>query len=214
MNSIIATEHEAAGLAAGRVTLLVRPVPLDMIHDWDENGPWTMDHFGDYHRTTEYSPWQPGNTYAVREKCAIGFCDSYDLAIDYHADGKRGVFETDTPAKVQACAGWINDNPRSAAQMPLWAARTRVEVVNVACVRLQDVTEEQAIASGVRSTRLLGGTCTVWSVETYPTPDIWDTALLAFKSYWDRKHSIDPFVRNDWVWLISVKSASTGVEIL
>lgn len=81
--------------------------------------------------------------------------------------------------------------------MPRWASRLTLEIIKVRVDRLQDISEEDAIAEGV---------------DAIPVGVVKRHATLCrrddFAQLWDiihgKKH---PFKSNPWVWVIEFKKA-------
>ncbi len=74
--------------------------------------------------------------------------------------------------------------------MPAWAARYFIQITDVRAERLQEITEEDAIAEGCPSA--LVTLATVPMVEWY-------------KHLWDSINPKYPWSSNPWVWVISFK---------
>jgi len=87
-----------------------------------------------------YSPWQKGMTLWVRETWAdnIKGCPN---GITYRADHYDP--QGDGPANP---IKW-----KPSIYMPRWASRITLEIVNVRVEQVQDISEEDAIAEGVRT---------------------------------------------------------------
>jgi len=97
---------------------------------------------------------------------------------------------------------------RSPIFMPKWAARIWLEITGMRVERLQDISEEDAIAEGIgygfqRNSgwpdylHIKNGICELTQ----------DTARMSYSTYWDsinakRGH---PWENNDWVWVIEFK---------
>lgn len=162
---------------------------------------------------------QPGDRLWVRETwCEV---DDTDFA------GERWVDYRATP-KYSAShpAAWENapDDPealkwRPSIHMPRWASRITLEITGVRVERLQDISEEDAIAEGARHFPDLPGTSPYgqddrWSMET---PDSCDNCLgnarMAFANYFCKitgnapKGLLDsrPWDANPWVWVIEFR---------
>lgn len=90
--------------------------------------------------------------------------------------------------------------------MPRWASRITLEVTGVRVERVQDISEEDARAEGIRATRLSHGSV-VYHTDSYPTPNIYGSAQERFVNLW---HSINtprgyPWESNPWVWVVAFK---------
>lgn len=141
-----------------------------------------------------------GDLMWVRETWRVGgWNDDFEFQIDYQADGANGhdflVCEDDELAgrlAVQSSAeaakafgdsevwAWEpGESPcrwRPSIHMPKWAARIWLRVLDVRVERIQDITEEDAIAEGVASRD-------------------------EFIALWESIHGAGSWERNDWVWV-------------
>lgn len=130
-----------------------------------------------------------GDRLWVREACAIGWCDTSPLAVDYHADGKRTHFVIETPQQAQAAAAYINDSRRPPMYMPRWASRLMLEVVSVGVERVQDITQEDAVAEG----------CVEIAGRSW--------GRLGFSQLWDQINGTRGYGWdvNPWVWVVEFR---------
>ena len=106
--------------------------------------------------------------------------------------------------KVEEGAGRV----RSPLFMPAWAARDFIQIINVRPERLQEITEEDALAEGIK---ILSGT---WqSVEEdsetgklklvgEPQPY---TARYHYEALWDSINPKYPWASNPWCWVYTFK---------
>lgn len=101
-----------------------------------------------------------------------------------------------------------NDGPwRSPIHMPRWASRVTLEVTDVRAERLQDITEDSAIAEGV-------------TARAYPAADYGyiehelGTLVGGFGALWDSINAKRgyPWSSNPWVWVIGFRKAAGGDE--
>ncbi|ALU60925.1 hypothetical protein ACA40_14040 [Pseudomonas syringae pv. lapsa] len=86
--------------------------------------------------------------------------------------------------------------------MPRWVSRILLEITDVRVERLQDISEEQAKAEGVR---LMRDGSDTWvsreGPENLVTP--WPTAKEAFRDLWESINGSDSWDANPWVWAIT-----------
>lgn len=101
-------------------------------------------------------------------------------------------------------AEWTRSSPggwRSPRFMPRWASRLTLEVVGVRVERLQDISEDDAIAEGMQAlpgvlSRPLGS----------KGPHLPHTARDAFKGLWDDINGKRaPWSSNPWVWVVEFR---------
>lgn len=94
----------------------------------------------------------------------------------------------------------------SAMLMQRITARLFLEVTDVRAQRLQDIGLVDAMAEGIFPTKLRitsnNDKPVVWSWEDYPTPNIFDNAIDAFRGLWDSINgdTIYSWKDNPWVW--------------
>lgn len=148
----------------------------------------------------------PGDVLWVRET----WCDPIgERELVYRAD-QRPV--DDAEELRMRRAGIKSDAPwRSPIHMPREFSRITLRVTDVRVQRLQDISEEDAVAEGIRLMRDGGGT---WVGREGPGPMVtpWPTAREAFSDLWDtinakRGH---PWESNPWVVAISFERANNG----
>ena len=104
-------------------------------------------------------------------------------------------------SKIEYAADWNGKRPgfaedewswRSPIQMPRWASRITLEITEVRVQRLQEISEEDARAEGIRSAAN-GATVLLGS-----------TPIEAFAALWDSVNAKRaPWASNPWAWAIS-----------
>jgi hypothetical protein len=115
---------------------------------------------------------------------------------------KEGIIVYEDALEVTQLSGYYMDGYRvtkpdekrlTAIFMPKRMARTWLELTDVRVERLQDISEEDAIAEGIGDWTAIGG----WNAET---------AVEAYHKLWDsinkKKH---PWTNNDWVWVLTFR---------
>ncbi|MQU04842.1 hypothetical protein [Pseudomonas helleri] len=190
----------------GRKTVTRRSVKATKAH---ANGFMMLDHgkgwrpynaFGDFasdHEGMEYPiacPYgKPGDRLWARETC---FINDYREAsvpeqeranydIHYRADGI-----TDFEGEEELIR-W-----RPSIHMPRWASRILLEVTDVRVERLQDITEEQALAEGIK--KHSDGGYHVEDGKHYS-----DSLVESFACLWSSVGG--DWDANPWVWCVSFK---------
>jgi hypothetical protein len=100
-------------------------------------------------------------------------------------------FRADVPGGRFADAGYWAEPGRwkPSIHMPRWASRITLEITSVRVERLQEITEEDALAEGVDS----GG-------FTGPHP-----ARAAFVHLWSEINGAESWHANPWVWVVAFK---------
>lgn len=85
--------------------------------------------------------------------------------------------------------------------MPRWASRINLQVLSVRVERLQDISEEDAIAEGVEyhhdEKEAFAGWYSADRTVLYPT------AKRAFQDLFESINGPEAWERNDWLWVIS-----------
>ena len=151
---------------------------------------------------------KPGERLWVRE---TWYCDHFevmrgpylkpdDLDIGEALDDGTLVYAADglTPYE-QEQPTW-----KPSIHMPRWACRILLEITDVRVERLQDISEDQAQAEGVR---LMRDGSDTWVSREGPgnlvTP--WPTAKEAFSDLWNSINGPHAWAANPWVWAVSFK---------
>lgn len=97
---------------------------------------------------------------------------------------------------------------RPSIHMPRWASRLLLEVTEVRVQRLQDISEEDAIAEGVRSVPLQEDARGCWwTTDVAAGPDLHGrTPADAYARLWDTINGKRaPWSSNPWVWAVSFR---------
>lgn len=141
--------------------------------------------------------------------------DTDYVVIGYRATcdmGRLGLSSRDftVPHGTAACIHTPSHRWRPSIHMPRWASRILLEVVNVRVERVQDISEEDALAEGIREVTKDGNVfkyCVFDRGDCSSTPwaDMARTAIGAFRQLWDSIHGDGAWDRNDWVWVVELK---------
>ncbi len=181
-----------------------KDIPDGVYLDAYDGGPqwnfWTRDG----RVCNEMPMWK--SRYQVGDMLYVRHAHWYHAAPDVANSGNEQIWD-----EITQCVRWptghsvkdCNPEPpnafwrkhRSAAQMPKWAARTWAECVKVRVERVQDISEEDALAEGAERLALddLGHS--------------WRTYRRGFQSLWDATHGKGAWDRNDWVEVYDFKLA-------
>jgi hypothetical protein len=112
----------------------------------------------------------------VREPYNFGGLSPSLDAVRYRADGQKKD------------ARWL-----PAVKMPRWASRLTLEITEVRVQRLQDISEEDAVAEGN-------------PIDEPP----WISPVEAFASRWDstydKRHKSHSWSANPWVWAVTLRT--------
>ncbi|MBH9175607.1 hypothetical protein L0026_17535 [Pseudomonas aeruginosa] len=203
----------------GRKTVtrrVMKPQPDFLGSMVDPNTPFKTLDAGLHARIT--CPYgEPGDRLWVRETWTdVNMCGVPALA--YRADedmrdlmeepgflDDRGAFNYDDPrVKPYPFACWYAELDqarwRPSIHMPRWASRILLEITAVRVERLQDISEEQALAEGVR-----GEPCD-HARQACADIGCWgDTAKGAFGFLWESLNGEGSWAANPWVWVVEFK---------
>lgn len=152
--------------------------PLEDMHDGSQS----------YYR--QYCPFgQIGDRLWVRETFAKGLCTKSGLA--YRATHKPEDLEE----------GWFEQIKWTPSiHMPRWASRINLEITNVRVERLNDISEEDALAEGMDN----GTSEAARAVGWYEKP------RRAFRRLWSQIYGDDNWDANPWVWVIEFKQGGAA----
>ena len=165
-------------------------------------GPVEHDHpFGG--ASIHGEPWRcpygkPGDQLWVRE----GYSGPYSLTGKPPRD-----WPTDAPVWRWAdghpeYGDWTK--PKPGMHMPRWASRVQLEVLDVRVERLQEISEEDAIAEGVE--RVATGKYRDYLNMDFPL--FFDTAKESYRSLWGSINDTDgptSWDANPWVWAVEFR---------
>jgi hypothetical protein len=167
--------------------------PSDPIEGTDR---WHLDvqtDVDDHSRRVIRCPYgQPGDLLYVRETWA--------------SDGQGGVryYATDDVHDLR--------RKRVSIHMPRWASRLTLEITDVRVERLQDISEADAEAEGVREPSL-GDGLTVFAQNGggfIPRADA--PPLLLWEALWRRINGDESWSANPWCWALSFKVHRANVD--
>lgn len=185
-------------ILAGRKTQTRRPVKIDMANAFDpprgkedvsSGYPLFEDGEGTWHKAVDCCPFgQVGDRIWVRETWRIdGVGRTVALAF---GETNPELFENlsffaDCEFDPGLKPGpWI-----PSIHMPRWASRINLEITNIRVERVQDISEDDAMAEGS------------------PWEDCWVSYVQSFESIWDACYSARGLGWDDnpWVWVIDFK---------
>jgi hypothetical protein len=96
---------------------------------------------------------------------------------------------------------WLKEHQwrkRPSIHMPSWAARLTLEITDVRVQRLQDISEEDAIAEGCK-----GG-----------AGPVYDFACHAFQQLLESLHALESWNSSPWVWALSFRAHQQNIDAL
>lgn len=172
--------------------------PMDTF-DWhDSNGKWVGAHGRGYPfkktNAALLSPYgQPGDRLWVRETHAPQLDCS--LAWERWMNGRGGEKPIIHYAADASERAWV-EKWRPSIHMPRWASRITLEVTGVRVERLQDISEEDAMAEG----------CSLECMT--PTGDDSGSAIYGpggYQALWESINGPGSWDANPWVWIVEFK---------
>jgi hypothetical protein len=108
-------------------------------------------------------------------------------------DATAYAYRADMPEEGKDADRW-----RPSIHMPRAASRITLEITNVRCERVQDISEADVLAEGITVDRAAKWTGIPWS----SMPDLY----TAFRYCWDHLNADRaPWDSNPWVWVISFR---------
>lgn len=152
-------------------------------------------------------PWEPGDHLWVRETCGrkpasflgIETTNGVESAF-YAADGAEVVNEDG----FNLCPWW-NGKTCASIHMPRWASRITLDLLEVRVERLQDISEEDAIAEGVEheGEKLFKNYTLNRDGFTHPRGGQFLSARDSYLTLWESINGPKSWDLNPWVWPLS-----------
>lgn len=176
----------------------------------DQSPTWVVNH------ADELCPFgQAGDLLWVREAWSQDFANHYPFTTTwYRADDDRS-YEIDEKDGVRGIYSPEHDEHvpfrwRSSRCMPRKASRLTLEITGLNIQRLNDISDQEIIAEGVRQARD-GSGCWVGREGPRRLMTPWLTAREAFIDLWEEKHGPGSWEANPWVWCIEFKRHINGI---
>ncbi|HCL3204988.1 TPA: hypothetical protein N2A04_001738 [Pseudomonas aeruginosa] len=198
---ILFNEQMVRAILEGRKTVtrrVMKPQPDFLGSMVDPNTPFKTLDAGLHARIT--CPYgEPGDRLWVREAWAA------DAQVDAIAprdlsQGEPIWYPADFSVRQTGCSMISKGRGRPSIHMPRWASRILLEITAVRVERLQDISEEQALAEGVR-----GEPCD-HARQACADIGCWgDTAKGAFGFLWESLNGEGSWAANPWVWVVEFK---------
>ena len=148
-------------------------------------------------------PYAPGDRLWVRENFALGFdLDDHDMPI---GDEPTPFFASTYDGRM-----WLDrdtdewrDEPRwtPSIHMPRWASRLTLVVTGVRVQRLQEISEADAKAEGVRA-------------PVNVSPDLGSTYTDGFGDLWEEIHGEGSWEANPWIVAITFAVRHTNIDAM
>lgn len=174
----------AKGLGPGHIEEIIRRCP----HGKPGDKLWCRESFSHYGNQHEN-----GTDYALVQYRADNLCADIDLSM---------WWDDQSPLPTEK---WWNKFPehkfKPSIFMPLWASRITLEIKNVRVERVQDISEEEAVAEGVYK----NDHGNFQDYEAKPEMAWFGSARESFATLWRSINGPGAWERNDWVWVIKFK---------
>lgn len=182
--------------------------------DWYKNSRWVAAHRGHFTKFTSTNasllcPYgKPGDYLWVRETW--------------------GKVASPPPGRIDRCVrgpdGWgatwrecWQGNPsgykwRPSIHMPRWASRLTLCIADVRVERLQEISEEDAIAEGIERADDFFG-CPCWKCYGADADAVApDDPIGSYESLWESIHGTNSWQENPWVWVIKFTVIKQNID--
>ena len=192
----------------GRKTVARRVVKPQPVHEsgfWKLGGAAWSDNLREItpfpcHALYNRAPYHPRDILYVRETWTV-----WDGNYEYKADVDDGYGPFCSNCTIDICTGYCNSVLKwhPSIHMPREAARIFLRVTDVRVERLQEITNEQAQAEGVKG----------WMVAADRDWDKNPNYILAFRYAWDSTikkadRALYGWEADPWVWVIEFERVS------
>jgi hypothetical protein len=128
---------------------------------------------------------------------AVSLFDVFDHAeanVIYEADKESKYFMLDSDTMKK-----FKEGKKPSIFMPRWASRITLEIVSVRVERLQDITEEDAKAEGVKGALVSeDGVHCCFKID--------------YMKLWEEINGAESWDANPWVWVIEFKRLEGGAK--
>ncbi|BCQ63169.1 hypothetical protein PBOI14_49190 [Pseudomonas sp. Boi14] len=130
------------------------------------------------------------------------------IAPRYLSQGEPNLYPADGSARQTGCAMIAPGKGRPSIHMPRWASRILLEITDVRVERLQDISEEQALAEGIVGVAFRPDDgfpiCTGYMVGPDDGKSVLETtAAKAFAKLWQSTGG--DWDANPWVWVVEFR---------
>jgi hypothetical protein len=145
---------------------------------------------------------KPGDLLWVRETWQGFFCGTDSVIPSSRIESVNGMSVAYKADDQSGCTTW-----RPSIHMPRWASRITLEVTEVRVERLQDISEEDAIAEGIKVQTGLLGESVYWDYlnNESRSPRLF-SATDSYYTLWDSINGkTHPWESNPFVWVVSFR---------
>lgn len=176
-----------------------------------ENGNWYVMQEDFQPRFSKLCPYgKVGDELWVKETWGIDAWLNGNPVYCYKADNvnhrPESFVEDEFGAMKQS--GW-----KPSIHMPRAACRIFLEITDIRVERLQDISEEDAIAEGV-DTRCYYEGGHIYELPSRGTVNLYNASLrTGFHALWNKINGEESWNSNPWVWVISFRRIESGLAI-
>lgn len=199
---------------------IVKPQPNENGVSFMKSGP--VDWESIYHEEWTPYKWETKEGESISKNCPFGeigdtlwvretFCYAGDNNVhDCKEDYYTPIYRSSENGKdfEENCDGW---RWRPSIFMPREASRMTLEITDIRVERLQDISEQDAIAEGImelqqsNSQLLMNGRLFFDYSKKKELFNEGLTAKESYKSLWNKINGKDSWDSNPWVWIIGYK---------
>lgn len=172
-------------------------VPKEGIaNQWAQSGIWAEKHGPrGYNRFLGYTAYRPGAHLWVREAWRTEA--RYDQLPPSKLPRSAPIYYAADPGPRDSEPGYAG-RLRASIHMPRWASRVTLAVTDVRAQRLQDISEEDAIAEGLRLHQSWGG-ASWYTFDGADPKKCGYRAVTAYAHLWEQINGADSWQANPWV---------------
>ncbi|WP_333620411.1 hypothetical protein [Pantoea septica] len=168
--------------------------------------PWSEDceNGGDYWHDCPFG--EVGDRLWVRETFRVHSRATDVATLVYKASERQSWTEQTHRVPVSVCnKPAVIEKWTPSIHMPRWASRITLEITGVRVERLQDISQADAVAEGIKSGRC--GNETSWRDAFYVPGDNqpYFNAETAYGDLWSSIYGEESWQANPWVWVIEFK---------
>lgn len=197
----------------------LKPAPLPQVARWIISDHWWIpEAISEAVKKQFITTWpnaikcpygQAGDQLWVRETWSHD-CYPYPLSNDPFFHYRADYLDDPLGADLEHSLDGIRRKWLPSIHMPRKASRIQLEITNVRVERLQDISEEDAIAEGIQrvSYRPLGkgNPIDAYSIgKDDGRSNLYRTAQEAYKKLWQSINGAESWQANPWVWVIEFK---------
>lgn len=171
----------------------------------------TTDLWTDDHNIFTCPYGKPGDRLWVREAAIIAPANwrpNEHIGTTFDNDGNHRVVQyLATHPDRDAANGYGFTRATPSIHMPRWASRITLEIINIRIERLNDISEEDAIAEGVEKSQW-PYSCEPYRNYLHPRMSPGHNCSIArasFMTLWQSINGMDSWKLNPWVWAIEFK---------